>query len=165
MSQSTADLCDRHAALVEAGHLRILRGTWRWFGATHRFSGRVVTLQAHGCNHELRELLRQPGHGQVLVVDAGGEDGALLGDNLAALALASGWHGVLVNGNVRDAAALATMSLPVLACGTWSQRSRNEPGGIVAATLAFGGTTLRCGEWMWADQDGVLISKEVITTA
>jgi len=158
MSVSTADLCDRFAELIASGQLAVLEGDWQWFGPLHAMFGRIETLEARGCNVELRDLLKQPGRGQVLVVDSGGHPGALLGDNLAALARSNDWAGVLVSGNVRDVSTLASIDLAVLATGSWPVRSRNEPGGAVGTLLMLGGVMVSPGQWIYADEDGVLIS-------
>lgn len=59
MSVSTADLCDRFAERFESGQVAILEGAWQWFGSLRAMSGRVQTLEARGCNVELRDLLKQ----------------------------------------------------------------------------------------------------------
>ncbi|MGY2258992.1 ribonuclease E activity regulator RraA [Pseudomonas sp. SDO55104_S430] len=159
MNLSTSDLCDRHAALLIDGNLRVLPGDWCRFGALQRFQGPVVTLQAHGCNGEIRTLLAGNGEGRVLVIDAGLNPLALLGDNLAALALKNGWAGVLINGNVRDSAQLAQTQLGIFATGCWPVRSNNESGGIVQEVLTIRGVDVFPGDWLYADPDGVLLSR------
>lgn len=156
---STADLCDLHAGLVASGDVKILYGSWRWFSKVHFFGGQIMILHARGCNAELRELLALQGEAKILVIEAGTDPGALLGENLAYQALHNGWGGVFVNGNVRDCTALNSNALPVLASGAWPQRSRNERGGSVEAPLAIGGTLLLPGDWIYADDDGVVVSK------
>ncbi|MFJ4112474.1 ribonuclease E activity regulator RraA [Pseudomonas sp. NPDC089758] len=165
MSVSTADLCDRFAELIDSGQLAVLEGAWQWFGPLHTMSGRVQTLEARGCNVELRDLLKQPGKGHVLVIDSGGHRGALLGDNLASLARSNDWAGVLVSGNIRDISALASIDLAVVATGTWPVRSRNEPGGAVDMPLILGGVKVNPGHWIYADEDGVLISPHELSAA
>lgn len=155
----TADLCDLHAGLVASGDVQILHGAWRWFSKLRCFGGQIMTLEARGSNAELRDLLAQPGDGRVLVIDGGSDPRALLGENLATQALRNGWGGVWVNGNVRDCTALAVIALPVLAVGAWPQRSMNQPGGQIGVPLAVGGTCLSYGDWIYADEDGVVLSK------
>lgn len=152
---NTADLCDQHGA-----ELRILPGDWQWFGAQRQFSGPVVTLYALGCNGEIRQKLAEPGAGRVLVIEAGGDPGALLGDRLGALALANGWAGVLINGNVRDRHALASLELGILALGSWPQRSHNREGGKLEVPLLLGGVSVEPGDWLYADEDGVLLARQ-----
>ncbi|WP_449433557.1 ribonuclease E activity regulator RraA [Pseudomonas putida] len=158
MSVSTSDLCDQHSAALAAGRLTVLPGNWQWFGSVHSLQGRITTLAAHGCNAELRALLEQPGEGRVLVIDGGGHHGALLGDNLATLALRNGWGGLLIDGKVRDCSALACIKLAIIACGTWPERSHNRAGGKPDVALCLQGAQIQPGDWLYADQDGVLVS-------
>ncbi|VVP93643.1 Putative 4-hydroxy-4-methyl-2-oxoglutarate aldolase [Pseudomonas fluorescens] len=165
MTFSTADLCDRHAPMLIAGDVRVLPGKWAWFGAARRCHGEVVTLRAEGCNGEIRTLLRDAGHGRVLVIDAGLNPLALLGDNLAALAGRNGWAGVVINGNLRDTQALARIRLGILATGCWPVRSNNENGGILQETLNIRGIEVSPGDWLYADEDGVLLSRTALVPA
>ena len=156
---NTADLCDRYP-----NELRIVPGQWQWFGARRAFSGPVLTLQANGCNGEIRAALAEPGAGRVLVIDAGGDPGALLGDRLAALALGNGWAGVLVQGNVRDRRALAALDLGIVALGSWPQRSHNRDGGSPDVPLLLGGAVVGPGDWLYADEDGVLVGSHDLSS-
>ncbi|MGJ3439481.1 hypothetical protein AAZU54_05720 [Pseudomonas sp. Je.1.5.c] len=162
---STADLCDLYTGLFASGDVQILQGAWRWFSNIRAFEGQIMTLEARGCNAELRDLLAQQGDARILVIDAGSDPGALLGENLANQALRNGWGGILVNGNVRDCTALAAIALPVLANGAWPQRSMNERGGQIEAPLAIGGTCLSPGDWIYADEDGVVLSKSKLKSS
>ncbi|MFI8558221.1 putative 4-hydroxy-4-methyl-2-oxoglutarate aldolase [Pseudomonas putida] len=156
---TTADLCDTHSDMIATGDLQILQGAWRWFGKAAFMAGPITTLQTRGCNLELREQLEQPGLGRILVIEAGGDPGALLGDNLAIKALVNGWAGFFINGNVRDSRSLSAIDLPVLALGSWPVRSKNETGGKSDVTLEIGGARLSPGNWLYADADGVLRSR------
>ncbi|MFF7859484.1 RraA family protein [Pseudomonas monteilii] len=161
---TTADLCDSHSDMIGAGGLLVLQGAWRWFGKAASMAGPIATLQARGCNLELREQLDQPGLGRILVIEAGGDPGTLLGDNLAIKALVNGWAGFFINGNVRDSRALSAIDLPVLALGAWPARSKNGPGGRGDVTLEIGGARLSPGNWLYADADGVLLSEVQLNT-
>lgn len=161
---TTADLCDTHSDMIATGELRILQGNWRWFGKPAFMGGQIATLQARGYNSELREQLDQPGRGRILVIEAGGDPGALVGDNLTIKALHNGWAGFFINGNVRDCRSLSAIDLPVLALGSWPARSKNEPGGKRDVTLEIGGTRLSPGNWLYADADGVLLSRVQLKT-
>lgn len=152
---NSADLCDHYGA-----ELRILPGDWQWFGAQRQFSGQVVTLYALGCNGEIRQKLAEPGAGRVLVIEAGGDPGALLGDRLGVLAVTNGWAGVLINGNVRDRRALAGLELGILALGSWPRRSHNREGGKLDVPLLLGGVSVEPGDWLYADEDGVLLARQ-----
>nr|WP_314532512.1 ribonuclease E activity regulator RraA [uncultured Pseudomonas sp.] len=162
MDISTSDLCDQHAAMIAQGEVKVLPGEWVWFGALRSCHGEVVTLKAEGCNGEIRALLGEPGNRRVLLIDAGRNPLALLGDNLAVLAKRNGWAGVVINGNVRDSHALAHVELGIIAIGCWPVRSNNEEGGIVQEALLIKGVDVCPGDWLYADEDGVLVSRAEI---
>lgn len=155
MTFTTADLCDAYGDRVQ-----ILDGRWRWFGALNYFSGPISTIAAHGCNGEIRNTLAEQGHGQILVVDAGHLKTALIGENLAVLALRNGWAGLLIHGNVRDAIALGQIELGIIALGSWPARSNNQDGGQRDAILHMAGSNLEPQQWLYADEDGVLLSNQ-----
>jgi regulator of ribonuclease activity A len=105
MELSTADLMDLYPKAL------LLRPIFRDFGGKRRFFGRVRTLRVFEDNALVRRVLEE-GQGQVLVVDGGGSlRSALLGGNLARLALERGWSGVVVHGAVRDAEELSARTL------------------------------------------------------
>jgi regulator of ribonuclease activity A len=149
----TADLYDIHE---EA--LQICNPVFRHFGGHHAFHGSIATLKCFEDNALVRELLGQPGLGRVLVVDAGGSlRCAMLGDQLAQLAVDSGWAGVVMYGCIRDAVEIAQMPLGVLALATHPRKSVKAGVGEVGGDVAFAGVTFRPGEWLYADDDGVVV--------
>lgn len=150
----TTDLLDAHPELeaCEAG--------LQHFGGTRRFSGRAVTLRCFEDNSQLRELLRSPGHGKVLVVDGGGSRRcALVGDLLAAAGQQNGWAGVIVNGCVRDVATLASIQFGVMALGVQPRRSDKRGQGVREVELRILEARIRPGDVVYADDDGVVFSR------
>lgn len=132
---------------------------FRDFGARRQFSGRIATVQCFENNLPVRASLSEPGNGRVLVVDAGGSPrAALLGDNLAELALKNGWGGVVLNGFLRDAACLGGMDLGVKALGTYPIKSGKRSWGVRDVPVQFGGVTFRPGDYLYSDIDGVLVA-------
>ena len=149
---ATADVLDEHGELAAVCLLQ-----FRGFGAP-AFSGPVATVRCPEHNVLLRRQLEQPGERRVLVVDGEGSPRcALLGDNLARLALDNGWAGIVVNGCVRDSAALDALGLGVKALGTNPRPSGNEARGEVDAAVSFGGVTFEPGALLYADEDGVVL--------
>ncbi len=150
---ATADLCDSHGEAA-----RVCEIPFRDFGGVTAFSGTAATIRCFEDNTQVRTVLETAGHGRVLVVDAGGSlRCAMLGDNLAQLALDNGWVGVVMYGCVRDAAVLSTLPLGVKALGTHPRRSEKRGGGEVDVPVAFGGVTFTPGERIFADEDGVIV--------
>lgn len=112
----------------------------------------------------VREALGEPGLGRVLVVDGGASQRcALLGDNLAALGAKNGWSGVIVNGLIRDSGVIKTIDIGVKALGTIPVKSCKRDKGLRDVPVTFGGVTFRPGEWVHADEDGVLVAPEQLT--
>jgi regulator of ribonuclease activity A len=106
----------------------------------------------------VRRRAGEPGEGRVLVVDGGGSlRCALLGDNIAALAAAGGWAGVVVNGCVRDSVALDALGLGIKALGTNPRPSGKSGAGEVGVPVTFGNAEFAPGAMLHADDDGVIV--------
>lgn len=150
----TADLCDAHE-----GKLRVLEPGLRHFGGVRTFHGPVTTLAVHEDNALVRGALEESGAGRVLVVDGGGSlRTALLGGNLAELARANGWAGVVVQGAVRDAIELAATAVGVVALATMPQRSGKTGAGARDVPVLIAGVHIAPGEHLYADEDGIVLS-------
>ncbi len=148
----TADVLDEHG---ERAAVCLLQ--FRSFGAT-AFSGPLATVRCFEDNVLVRAAASEPGEGRVLVVDGGGSlRCALLGDNIAALALESGWAGVVINGCVRDAAELDALGLGVKALGSNPRPSEKGGKGETGGPVTFGEITFEPGAMLYADEDGVVV--------
>lgn len=154
MKYPTADFCDLYC-----DQLQILEPGLRHFGGQHAFHGPISTVKCFEDNSRVREQLQTSGEGRVLVVDAGGSPRcAMLGDLLAALAIDNHWSAVILHGMIRDSAAIAEMPLGVMARGTHPKKSDKQGIGQVDIPLRFDGVDFRPGEWLYADEDGVILS-------
>ena len=101
-----------------------------------------------------------PGAGKVLVVDGQGSlESALMGDMIAAAAVANGWEGVIIHGAVRDSVALGEMDLGVKALGTNPRKSAKDGVGARGGVVSFGGADFAPGATVWADPDGILVTR------
>ena len=151
---STADLCDEHGDKVQAA-APILRD----YGGATAFGGVIATVKVYDDNTSVRAMLETRGDGRVLVVDGGGSlRCALVGDRLAQLALDNGWGGIVVNGCVRDSAALARLPLGIKALATHPRRSEKAGPGQVNVPVTFAGVSFEPGLHLYADGDGVILS-------
>jgi regulator of ribonuclease activity A len=149
---STSDLFDAHPG---AGSCET---QLRQFGGTRAFSGPIATVRCHEDNVLLRSRVEEPGGGRVLVVDGGGSFAcALLGDNIAGIAVANGWAGFVVNGCVRDVTALATLPIGIKALGTNPRPSGKAGVGEIDVPVTFGGAEFTPGAVLHADDDGVIV--------
>jgi regulator of ribonuclease activity A len=152
---ATADLCDLHAEVVQ-----VSAPIWRDFGGQVRFHGPVATLRCFEDNSLVRAALSETGAGRVLVVDAGGSlRCAMLGDNLARMAVDNGWAGVLLWGCVRDTEVLCGLPLGIKALASHPRRSEKRGTGEREVELRFAELRVRPGQHLYADADGVLLAE------
>lgn len=158
MTLLTTDLLDNHEALIHSEQLRIVAPMFQRYGGTTAFAGHIVTLKLFEDNSLVRAVLGEAGHGKVLVIDGGGSlRCALLGDQLAELAVKNGWEGVVVYGCIRDSAAINALPLGVRALKTHPLKTVKKNIGERDVPVSFGGVTLKPGEWLCADEDGVIV--------
>lgn len=158
-SFATTDLCDANEALIEAGRLQVVAPGYLSLGQRTEFHGPAVTLKVFEDNSLVRDLLEQSGHGRVLVVDGGGSlRCALVGGKLARLAVQNGWAGILVYGAVRDRAEIDAADIGVRALALHPQRSAKRGSGQGDLPVRFSGVSIRPGNWIYADADGILVS-------
>jgi regulator of ribonuclease activity A len=151
---TTTDLCDAHP-----GTLAVASPIFRRFGGRRRFDGAIVTVRCFEDNSLVRDLLAEPGAGRVLVVDGGGSlRCALLGDQLGALGVRTGWSGVLVWGCVRDTAALGAMDLGVLARAAHPMKSVKRGQGEREVAISFAGVRFHPGQHLYTDDDGIVVA-------
>lgn len=150
----TTDLYDEFESDV-----RTCAVQFRDFGAKIRYCGPVRTVRCYRDNQLFRALLDEPGDGAVVVVDGGGAlESALMGDIIAAKGIANGWAGCIINGAVRDAAELATLDFGIKALGTNPAKSSKKGEGAVDVSIEFGGVRFEPGQWVYCDEDGVLVA-------
>lgn len=159
MTYSTPDLCDDNPELV-----RVLEPMMANFGGRESFGGEIVTIKCHEDNSLVKENTGKPGHGKVMVVDGGGSmRRALLGDMIAENAVKNGWEGLIIYGCVRDVDALVTLDLGVQALASIPLKTDKRGIGDLNVELTFGGVTFIPGEYVYADNNGVVVSSKSLT--
>jgi regulator of ribonuclease activity A len=164
---ATADLCDVFVptpldtvAACKFG-VQIAAPIFRDYGGNARFSGRAATVKCFENNPLVRAALEEPGAGRVLVVDGGASMRcALLGDNIAEMGYKNGWSGIIINGCIRDSDDISRMPLGVKALATFPLKSSKRDPGLRDVPVSFAGVTVKPGDWVYADKDGVLVSPQ-----
>ncbi|GAB3790717.1 ribonuclease E activity regulator RraA [Virgibacillus kimchii] len=152
----TADLCDDHANAVQVCNLEL-----KSYGKKKRFSGKIETVHVYEDNVLFVEALESVPEGSVIVVNGGGSRNcALMGDRLAGIAESRGIAGVIINGCVRDSADLATMDVGIFALGTNPLKSNKNGIGKRDVKFSFGNVHWAPGDYVYADEDGVIVSGE-----
>lgn len=158
MDLHTADLCDANEDKV-----RVVEPMFSSFGGRAAFAGRIATLKLFEDNSLVRKALESPGEGRVLVIDGGGSlRRALVGDQLAAIAVKNGWSGIVVYGCIRDSRAIGEMDIGVFAIDTHPMKTVKRNAGEADLPVTFGGVTFTPGEWLYADEDGVIVSSTAL---
>jgi regulator of ribonuclease activity A len=159
MTKATADLYDEFGE-----ELTVLAPIFSDYGGKSTFEGEIATLKVFEDNTLVRAELEKSGENKVLVIDGGGSlRCALVGDNLAVLAMDNGWSGIIVFGCVRDSAQIIEIGLGVKAIGVNPRKSVKRGEGERDVALRFAEAIIEPGEYLYADRDGIVISKTALS--
>lgn len=127
-------------------------------GAAAKLVGTAVTVKTRPGDNLLiykAIMLLQPGH--VLVVDGGGDTtNALVGDLILQYARQRGCTGFVIDGAIRDRAAFAAAGFPCHARGVSHRGPYKHGPGHVNVPVTVGGQTIMPGDYVVADEDGVV---------
>ena len=167
---ATCDLCDEYKNDA-SGAFRVLPPVLRDFGQRRKFSGPVVTVQCFEDNSLVKAAVDAPGWrelggariAQVLVVDGGASlRRALLGGNLGAAAARNGWAGVVIDGCVRDSAELALLDVGIRALASMPLPTEKRGQGQAGVAVQVQGVAVRPGDWLYADEDGIVVASRAL---
>ncbi len=154
---STCDICDEHRTGI-GRTLLVLPPVFTEYGGVPRFRGIVSTVKCFEDNALVKAALDEPGAGRVLVVDGGGSlRRALVGGNVAAAAVRSGWVGVIVDGAVRDFAELAATPIGIRALALLPLPTEKRNVGERDVPVQIQGVWIRPGDTLCADADGIVV--------
>lgn len=159
MSFATADLYDEYEE-----NLQIVTPMFNDYGGKKHFSGPASTVSVFEDNSLVRAALEEPGEGRVLIVDGDASlRCALVGDMLAELGKNNNWQGIIVYGCIRDSAVIANIDIGVKALNTNPRKSVKKGVGERDIAVTFAGVTINAGDYIYADEDGVVISVDKLT--
>lgn len=124
-----------------------------------KVAGRAVTVRLpDGENGAVLEAIRAANEGDILVIDAkGNTNRAVAGDFVISLAKWIGVQGFVVDGVIRDIAAIRELNFPVFSLGTTVAAGNKNGGGQVNVPIAIGGVTVHPGDYIIGDVDGVIV--------
>jgi 4-hydroxy-4-methyl-2-oxoglutarate aldolase len=146
------------ASLSDANKaLRILPRELRPYSRGIRMVGRAVTVAAAGDLVPVLDGLQQCGAGDILVVDAGTTDHAVLGELFATEALRREMAGIVVYGLCRDTAVLAQLPLPIYALGTIPRAAAATRPPTAQQPVRLRDIEVRPGEILVGDDDGIAV--------
>ena len=95
--------------------------------------------------------------GSVLVVAADPPERGYWGEVLTTAAQARGVRGLVIDGGVRDVAALEGHRFPTFSAAIALQGATKVSGGEIGGRATVGDVEVRSGDWVVADRDGVTV--------
>ncbi|MDS2172437.1 MULTISPECIES: methyltransferase [unclassified Nesterenkonia] len=139
--------------LVLDGEIRSLTSS------TDTVVGRALTVHTRaGDNLAIHMALDVARPGDILVINGQGDiSRAVIGDLIGEIMLATGVIGAVVDGAVRDAAALGEQGLHIYARATTPAGPFKHGPGAVGRPVAVGGVSIATGDIIVADADGVAV--------
>lgn len=153
------DLCDKYPDLVQ-----VVEPLFGNYGGKASFGGEIVTIKCHEDNSLVATHVNDGGTGKVLVVDAGGSlRCGMLGDNLAVKAATNGWQGIIIYGCIRDVDIIMEIDLGVQALACHPMKSQKKNVGDYNVPVRFGGVTFHPGHFVYADNNGIIVSPKRLT--
>lgn len=156
MNIQTADLCDEN----KDKEIQVLSSKFKNYGGLKNFSGEIVTVKLDKSNWLLLEMLRdEKGDGKIVVVDNSQEFFGVVGDKLMTFAKNNNWTAIILNGYVRDTDETKNIDVGLFAIGTCPLRNFDKTISSRGIELNFEGVTFNNGDYIYADNDGVIISK------
>jgi len=120
--------------------------------------GNAFTVRCQpGDNLTLHAAVAYASPGDVIVADVGDfADAGHWGEILTVAAVARGIGGLVINGGVRDIAALKPRGFPVFARAVSMKATTKMIRGLLNHPIAFGGTCIHPGDLIVGDADGVV---------
>ncbi|MBY4867780.1 dimethylmenaquinone methyltransferase [Burkholderia sp. Bp9017] len=135
-----------------------------WPGAS--IAGPAYPLECSpGDNLAIHIAMERAPRGSVLVVSTGGFVSGYWGEVLTVAAEAAGVAGLIIDGGVRDIAALVARRFPVFTRGVSMRGTIKASAPSVGQPISFAGTPVAAGDLVVADDDGVLMIPAVYVEA
>ncbi len=157
----TADLSDEYT-----NDLICASPIFKSFGKKVAFWGEITTIKLFEDNSFVRQQLGTDGIGKVLVIDGGGSlRCALIGDQLAQLAIDNNWEGIIVYGCIRDSRIINDMNVGIRAINTCPIKSQKRNIGELDILVKFAEIEFTPGNYVYVDEDGILVSEKKLLSS
>lgn len=121
-------------------------------------AGPAFTVKTRpGDNLMIHKAIDMAEPGDIIVVDGGGDlTNALFGEIMLAQSVRRDLGGMVINGAIRDSAAIRNQSFPVFATGVTHRGPYKDGPGEINVPIAIDGMVIEPGDLMIGDDDGVL---------
>jgi regulator of RNase E activity RraA len=145
-----ADVAGRRGALD--GRIKALRPRMK-------LAGTALTVEVRpGDNLMIHAAIAMAKPGDVLVIDGKGDlSAALMGTIMMTACKQLGIAGVVIDGACRDSLEIDEMDYPVFSAGTNPNGPTKNIGGRIGHPVSVGGVTVRSGDFVIGDGDGVVV--------
>lgn len=142
-----------------AGRRGTLHGRVKPVAPHMKVAGPAITVEVRpGDNLAIHAALAIAQPGDVIVVDGKGDlSCALIGEIMSTQAAASGIAGIIIDGAVRDADALAAAQFPVFSAGLNPCGPTKSISGRVNYPVSVAGAAIQPGDLIIGDVDGVVV--------
>lgn len=146
------------ATLYESGALVTMGPEIRMLSGGGRLAGPTLTVMCPpGDNLMIHIAVAQAQPGTVLVAQCHNPGYGVWGEVLTVAAMARGIAGLVLDGSVRDLGAIRRLGFPVFARGTALPGTAKRGRGMIGAATTCGGTLVRSGDIIVADESGIVI--------
>ena len=154
--------CARFASSIladVAGRRGALHGRIAPLSPSMRFAGPALTVEVRpGDNLMIHAALAVAQPGDVIVVDGKGDlASALMGEIMVQQCIALGVAAVVIDGAVRDSEAIRELGFPMYAAGLNPNGPTKFIPGRLNHPVSVGGVTVRPGDLVVGDADGVTV--------
>ena len=103
------------------------------------------------------DAIDQAAPGTVLVVDVRGQGPAVWGEEATKSCISRGLAGIVIYGGLRDSRAITELGFPAF-CSLVAPAAGDPKGmGMIGVPLKINGISIRTGDWIIADDDGVVV--------
>lgn len=161
MYYKTADLCD----INQDKNIQVLSPIFKSYGGIKYFYGEIITIKLNKSNWDLLSTLRDvDGKGKIIIVDVDEAYFGVVGDRLLSFAERNNYTAIIINGYVRDIKETKKINVGLYALGTCPLRNFEQNEGEKDIELKFGGVTFNNGYFIYADEDGIIISSKKLDT-
>ena len=149
---NVADCMGRHFAMLPEIRRMTLPGELNMAGVA------LTVKTCYGDNLMIHQAFDMAVEGDVVVVsNEGGRNRSLMGEIMLEYAKRKGIAGIVLDGPLRDAGAIATGGLPVYATGSTPGGPYKEGPGEVNVPISCGGVEVHPGDIVVGDEDGVIV--------
>lgn len=150
---STADLCDEN----QDKNIQVLSSEFKNYGGLEGFCGQIKTIKLNKSNWDLISMLKEEdSEKKIIIVDVSKEFYGVVGDKLSLIAKNNNYKAMIINGYVRDTKETKKFPIGLIALGTCPLRNFDKTVGERGIELKFGGVTFNDGDYVYADEDGII---------